>query len=468
MGTAIVGAVLVVLLLPYPGPRIDDVLLPALTFAGGVLALAPRSPWSAVLRMPSSVAIASAGSVLGAVLLTVGGVLRIWPTIGIPGLLTLWAGATLTAAATIAGVRWMRRRCRPVRVAVIGSVDEAGELANEIERGRDSRYELVGHVADLDGTTQGADLQMAGTGGTALKTGVRTLGTVAGLPAIIAACRLELLVLAPSASRLRFYDELAGHCLSSGIRIADLDQFYERSFGHVPVRSINSCWFQHLLAMDRAPDRRLLKRAADLAIVIALGFLVAPLLVLLILLIRRDGGPALFRQLRIGECGRPFMMLKLRTMHVHKETGARWTAQHDPRVTGVGRILRTSHVDELPQLLNVLRGEMSVVGPRPEQPALADRLEAVVPYYRPRHLVKPGIAGWAQARCGYAGSDDGSTWKICHDLYYLRYRSWRFDIAILAETLYAMLIGDFLERRIAHRFRAATPEPVPVRQLPGL
>ena len=336
---------------------------------------------------------------------------------------------------------------------------------NEIQRGRHSRYEVVGHVADVDAAPPGTCVETPGTGGTAQDTGIRMLGTVGGLSAIIATRQPEVLVLAPGASRLRFYNELAEHCLSSGIRIADLDQFYERSFGHVPVRSINACWFQHLLAMDRAPDRRLRKRAADLAIVIPLGFLVVPLLVLLVLLIRRDGGPALFRQLRIGECGRPFMILKLRTMRVQHETRARWTAQDDPRVTGVGRILRATHVDELPQILNVLRGEMSIVGPRPEQPDLADRLELVVPHYRPRHLVKPGIAGWAQARCGYAGSDDGSTWKICHDLYYLRHRSLRFDIAILAETLYAMLVGDLLERRSGRRLSATTPEAV--RQLPG-
>lgn len=453
LGAAVVGALLVALLFPSPGPRIGDVLFPALTFAVGELALAPRQPWSAVLRNASSVAMATAGSALGALLLAVGGVLGLWPTRGVPGLLAVWAGASLTAAVTIAIARGVRRRCRPVRLAIIGASDAAAELVNEIGRRAPSRYEVVGHIADAGGTPQRAV--------------VPTLGTVAELSAIIAACRLELLVLAPDASRLRFYDELARNCLFSGIRIADLDQFYERSFGYVPVRSINSCWFQHLLALDRAPARRPCTRTADLAMVIVLGFLVAPLLALLVFLVRRDGGPALFRQIRIGECGRRFMIVKLRTMRVDDENKARWTAHDDPRVTGIGRILRATHIDELPQLLNVLRGEMSIVGPRPEQPALADRLETVVPYYLPRHLVRPGIAGWAQARCGYAGSDDGSMWKICHDLYYLRHRSLRFDIAILAETLYAMLLGESLGGRVGWRLRG-TPEVVPLLQLSSL
>jgi lipopolysaccharide/colanic/teichoic acid biosynthesis glycosyltransferase len=180
----------------------------------------------------------------------------------------------------------------------------------------------------------------------------------------------------------------------------------------------------------------------DLIFVALLCALTLPLLTVLVLLIRRDGGPALFRQVRIGEGGRPFVILKLRTMRVQDDDQARWTSEHDPRVTRIGRVLRATHFDELPQLVNVVRGEMNIVGPRPEQPALVDRLEALVPYYQRRHLVKPGVAGWAQARCGYGGSEDGSLRKVCHDLYYLRHRSIRFDLAILAETFFAMLRHD--------------------------
>jgi lipopolysaccharide/colanic/teichoic acid biosynthesis glycosyltransferase len=259
------------------------------------------------------------------------------------------------------------------------------------------------------------------------------------MPDLIGFHKLELLVLTPGISRLAYYDELVDNCLISGIRTADLDHFYERAFGQVPVDSINSCWFHHLVNMDRARELTVLRRALDLASVVVLGILTMPLLALLTFLIRRDGGPALFRQPRIGEGGRPFVILKLRTMSVQDDDEARWAAEHDPRITRIGRILRATHLDELPQLLNVLRGEMHIVGPRPEQTALVERLEAVVPYYQRRHLVKPGGAGWAQARCGYAGSDDGSLRKVCHDLYYLRHRSIRFDLAILAETLFATL-----------------------------
>lgn len=451
-----VGALLLALRIPGPGRGTEVGLLPGIVFAAVALAMAPRRPWADVLSGGSSTAMAVAGSALGALLLAAGGVLGLWPPIGIPDVLAAWAGASLTAGAVIAVARRMRRCCRPVRLAVIGSATAGAELAKELARERNYRYEVVGYLADIgvDTAPQPAS--------------VRMLGTVGELPTIIATFGLGLLLLAPGASRLRYYDELAGSCLASGIRTADLDYFYERTFGQVPVRSINSCWFQHLLAIDRAPDRRLLRRTIDLVIVIVLGFLVAPLLALLVGLIRRDGGPGLFRQVRLGECGRPFVILKLRTMHVQDGVEAAWTVPRDVRITRIGRLLRATHIDELPQLVNVLRGEMSIVGPRPEQPALADRLEALVPYYQRRHLVKPGIAGWAQARCGYGGSDEGSMWKVCHDLYYLRHRSVRFDLAIMGETLYAILLGDRTGRAVGRWLRGVIPQAVAVPELSSL
>lgn len=158
-------------------------------------------------------------------------------------------------------------------------------------------------------------------------------------------------------------------------------------------------------------------------------------------ILRRDGGSGIFRQERIGEGGRPFTLYKLRTMRPSSGADAQWAAINDPRVTPAGRLLRCTHVDELPQLFNVLRGEMSLVGPRPEQPAVVERLERNVPFYQRRHLIRPGITGWAQIRCGYARSESGSIWKHCHDLYYLKHRSIRVDLWILAVTVRLALLG---------------------------
>jgi lipopolysaccharide/colanic/teichoic acid biosynthesis glycosyltransferase len=148
-----------------------------------------------------------------------------------------------------------------------------------------------------------------------------------------------------------------------------------------------------------------------------------------------DGGPVLYRQRRLGELGDEFEILKMRTMSVDAEAdGPRWSMAPDTRVTRVGRILRRSHIDELPQLWNVLRGEMTMVGPRPERPEMVAALERRFSHYTRRHLVKPGIAGWAALRCGYAGSDLGTAWKLCHDLFYIKRRSVLADTMILAET----------------------------------
>ena len=215
----------------------------------------------------------------------------------------------------------------------------------------------------------------------------------------------------------------------------ELSVLFEEAFGHVPTAEINAAWFQ-CLADPRARvstgplkrgDRHRSGRRSRSRVTL-------PLLPILILLIRRDGGPGLFTQVRIGEGGRRFRLHKLRTMSVGADASAQWACPDDPRTTRIGAILRRTHLDELPQLVNVIRGEMSLVGPRPEQPAFVDRLEGMLPFYQRRHLMRPGITGWAQIRCGYAGSDVGSAWKLCHDLYYAKHRSIGVDLLILCET----------------------------------
>jgi lipopolysaccharide/colanic/teichoic acid biosynthesis glycosyltransferase len=149
-----------------------------------------------------------------------------------------------------------------------------------------------------------------------------------------------------------------------------------------------------------------------------------------------DGGPILYRQVRIGENGEEFEIVKLRTMSIDAErNGAQWATANDNRITTVGKILRRTHIDELTQVLNVLRGDMTLVGPRPERPEMVAELEQMFPHYRRRLLVKPGVTGWAQVRCGYAGTELGTAWKLCHDLYYLKHRSLVSDLMIMLETL---------------------------------
>ena len=163
-----------------------------------------------------------------------------------------------------------------------------------------------------------------------------------------------------------------------------------------------------------------------------------PLLALLMLAIRLTSpGPAIFRQTRVGKSGELFTLVKLRTMTVSDDGGA-WATHHDHRITTLGRVLRRYRVDELPQLWNVVRGELALVGPRPEQVPIVERLEQQIPFYAARHTVRPGITGWAQVNLGYSGSLEGARAKLQRDLYYVKHRNLRLDLLILWLTLKAV------------------------------
>ncbi|MEZ5062602.1 MAG: sugar transferase, partial [Solirubrobacterales bacterium] len=175
----------------------------------------------------------------------------------------------------------------------------------------------------------------------------------------------------------------------------------------------------------------------DLVVGVVAGLIALPLVAIgSLAILLTDGRPITYRQRRVGERGKEFEIIKLRTMRPDSEDADQcWSGADDDRVTAVGRILRRLHIDELPQIVNVLKGDMTLVGPRPEQPQITAQLERVFPHYSRRLLVKPGVTGWAQVRCGYAGSELGTAWKLCHDLYYLKHRSTLVDLLIMLETL---------------------------------
>ncbi len=306
------------------------------------------------------------------------------------------------------------------RAAFIGPPVAAGRLALALDAVGTRQYVLVGCV-----TYPGAAPAPA----------PRRLGELGELAQIVSEHDIDLLVMGTEAPRLAVFSEVADSCLGLPVRLVELSSLFEEVFGHVPTAEINASWFQCLADPHARASAAPLKRIVDVAGASIALILALPLLPVLVLLIRRDGGPALFTHVRIGEGGRRFRLHKLRTMRVDADASAQWACPDDPRMTRVGGWLRRTHLDELPQLLNVLRGEMSLVGPRPEQPHFVDRLERMLPFYQRRHLMRPGITGWAQIRCGYAGSDIGSAWKLCHDLYYAKHRSAGVDVLILCETV---------------------------------
>lgn len=398
------------------GAPLETALVGLITF----VAAAALIPAVAVARLLPSVGLllAFARAALGGIALA-----ALSLAVGFPdGSPVVFVAASLAAA--IAAVipfvpmRYAGAPLRPIRVGIIGSPASATLLRIELGRTGNSRYDLVGRIAfdDDHEVSYGPD----------------TLGELGSLRQTVEEHDLELLLLAGEAPRLRVFDEVANTCMDMSVRLLQLSAFYETAFGHVPVSDINSAWFQYFLHPEYTTKMSRGKRAFDVVVASVLGVAFAPILLIAALLVKRDGGPALFKQERIGEGGQPFTMYKLRTMTPGNHSA--WTVADDPRLTPIGRLLRRTHIDELPQIWNVLRGDMTIVGPRPEQPSFVTRLEQVIPYYERRHLIKPGIAGWAQIRCGYAGSEIGSAWKLCHDLYYVKRRSFGMDLAILFET----------------------------------
>ncbi|HEY0417349.1 MAG TPA: exopolysaccharide biosynthesis polyprenyl glycosylphosphotransferase [Gaiellaceae bacterium] len=271
--------------------------------------------------------------------------------------------------------------------------------------------------------------------------GVPVLGGVARLRMALETVKPDLVVVAADRGRPEIFKVLA-HGAALGFRVVGLPEFYEHAFGRVPIRGMTDAWFMSILHLYQRPYPKIAKRAFDLVFAGVGLLLTAPLFPLLALLIRAGGGPVFYRQTRLGEHGRPFTILKFRSMQPDAEkSGAVWAEEHDPRITKLGRVLRRTRLDELPQLINVVRGDMSIVGPRPERPEFLEMLEDAVPFWSRRHLLRPGITGWAQLRSGYASDSYATEEKLSHDLWYLRHQSLLVDLVICGRTLPALFVG---------------------------
>jgi len=232
-------------------------------------------------------------------------------------------------------------------------------------------------------------------------------------------------------------------CLKRGCRVTNEALFYEKATGQIMVDEITPAWFLSADLKGHCLEQATLKRLVDL-VTASVGLLLsAPLWPLIGIAVKLcDGGSVLYSQERVGQNGRVFRLYKFRTMRPNAENGRSvWSSANDPRVTPVGRWLRRTRLDELPQLFNVLMGDMSIVGPRPERPDLVADLTGAVPYYAERHLVKPGITGWAQISFRYGSTMDDAKRKLQFDLYYLKEMSFELDMIILFRTAGTFLRG---------------------------
>lgn len=233
-------------------------------------------------------------------------------------------------------------------------------------------------------------------------------------------------------------------CKLKGVKITELTNFFEREYRQVMLDSINPSWMVFGQGFSQGWVRNVMKRAFDLVASLILLILTLPImLVTMIWIILEDGMPVFYRQQRVGQDGRVFSIIKFRSMKndAEKDGTPRWAAAHDDRITRVGHIIRKLRIDELPQIFNVLKGEMSFVGPRPERPFFVDKLTKQIPYYSVRHSVKPGITGWAQVRYAYGASIEDTVEKLQYDLYYVKNRGLFLDLMILVATIEVVLWG---------------------------
>lgn len=314
---------------------------------------------------------------------------------------------------------------------VVGADWGATTIIEAIEAYAPGQYQVIGVVGgDQDRERSVAGVPVLGSGGEMLSLARRY--DVA-----------ELIVATPC--------ELSGDlfqgvmdCYQQGISIVPMAILYERLTGRVPVQYVGKDWaivlpIETTSIFDPYP---VLKRLLDVIMALSGLALFVPILFVLAPAMRLDSpGPIFFRQERVGRGGRHFKVIKLRTMipNAEQETGAVFAARNDPRITRVGRFLRRSRLDEVPQLWNVLRGEMSMIGPRPERPEFIDALTREIPFYRARLAVQPGITGWAQVRYAYANSLEDHLIKLQYDLYYIRHRSLLLDLQIAIRTIGRML-----------------------------
>ncbi|MBX7232920.1 MAG: sugar transferase [Caldilineales bacterium] len=312
-------------------------------------------------------------------------------------------------------------------VAALRTEPEAGDTANPF---REAGCQITGLIDDNPALRDRA------------VAGIAVVGGRNDLPRLAHSLAIDEIVLAITHRHtidVALFDAIL-RCREMGIRFSTMPVFYERLLGRVPVEHIGQDLHLVMPMHETAGDRlsRGAKRAADvlgaLVGLVLLAMLIPPLLVANRL---TSPGPLFYRQTRIGRGGKPFICLKFRSMSpdAEKETGAVWATKDDQRVTPVGRILRSTRLDELPQCVNVLAGEMSLIGPRPERPEFVEALAQTLPFYRARHAVRPGITGWAQVRHPYANTHEDARIKLEYDLFYVAHVNLWLDMSIMVKTL---------------------------------
>ena len=328
---------------------------------------------------------------------------------------------------------WITRALGPrERLLLIGTGPGSVELARELHELRHTLgVQIVGFV----------DADPAKVGKPVLNPGV--IGTIADVPNIVRAQRVDRVVVSLADARGKLpVEQLLDMKLNGGVSFDHLASVYEEYTGKIAVENLRPSWFIFSDGFRKSAVLITAKRAIDVAVG-TVGLLCAlPVMLLVAVLIKLTSrGPMLYHQARVGQHGRIFTVHKFRSMVDDAEaaTGAIWSQPNDQRITPIGRFLRRSRLDELPQFLNVLRGDMSLVGPRPERPEFVRSLTEQIPFYGQRHVVRPGLTGWAQVRYTYGASVEDAMEKLQYNLYYIKNMSLALDLFVLFATVKTVL-----------------------------
>ena len=336
----------------------------------------------------------------------------------------IWDAALLSLAARLVAGWFVARKGRERRVLVVG---EGSAI--------DSALEILQHPSF-------SNIQVAGVVGAHASVDSIALGEGRALLELAARLEATDLVVAATGDVPPAIAEGALLCQVQGLEVAALSDLYEHAFRRVPVEHLGPSWvLANLVGTSHVAEPSIAKRALDLAagaIIAAFTLVIAPFIAAAI--VADSGRPVLYRQRRLGRGGREFTITKFRTMRQDAEKGGpQWSPAGDTRTTSVGRFLRRTRLDEFPNIWSVIRGDMSMVGPRPERPAFVEMLEREVPLYRARLAVAPGLTGWAQVNHKYTDSVADALVKLEYDLYYVKHRSLAFDVGILLRTVRTML-----------------------------
>lgn len=313
------------------------------------------------------------------------------------------------------------------RVLIVGHGEGGESIARVLKQASKLNYQVLGYVDDNLAARQTAS------------DGLPVLGRTADLPELVQQLQVHAVVLAMKRKVRRALFERLVECQARGVRVSLMSDLYAQLCRKIPIEHIDPAWAIHVM-QDRplfSPLQLSLKRLMDLGLGLIGLLILGSILPLVALAIRLDSfGPIFYRQTRCGQAGTTFSIIKFRTMSndAEKDGQARWATQGDARITRVGRLLRKTRLDELPQVLNVLRGDMSIVGPRPERPELITELQQVIPYYNTRMMVKPGLTGWAQVHYNYGNTVKDALIKLQYDFYYLRYWTLWLDLYTIFRT----------------------------------